>query len=187
MDARPAELQGLHPSYDFRPIPAGASPGIASAMENRRALALAVAMAAAAPPAGAFCVENAVAGYIARASLVPLQRKPPRVYAAAVEHERQSCCNPRNGECNPDGMADDGVVFFRARLEAARAGARPAVCGATPDPRESPHVYAPVRGFVRFEANPLFNPARATTLVNPPMVARVLDDERRLLTTFPCL
>ena len=156
-------------------------------MGKRSLLALASALVLGSPPVAAFCVENAVAGRVAQATLVPLQRKPPRIYDATVEYERQSCCNPRNADCNPDGLADDGVLFFRARLEPARPGARPALCGASPDPREALAVYAPVRGFLRFEANPLFNPARTPTLVNAPLVARALDSERRLLTTFPCL
>jgi hypothetical protein len=136
-------------------------------------------------PAHAFCVENALAaGNVAQAILTPLRERPPRVYDDAVEAGKQSCCNPRNAECNPDRVPDAGVLFFRAH--SARAGTRRLVCGATSDPRVAAAVYAPVRGFLRFEANPQFNAGRSLTLVNPPLLLRVLDADRRLVTTFPC-
>jgi hypothetical protein len=138
----------------------------------------------ASPDAGAFCVENAIAGRMAHASVVALQQRPARAYDAAVEFDRQSCCNPRNAECNPDGTGDDGVVFFRARVDPA---GRALACGAPANAREPPLLYAPARGFLRFEPNPLFSAGRAPSLVNPPAVVRILDSERRLLTTFPCL
>ena len=138
----------------------------------------------ASPDAHAFCVENAVAGRLGQASVVALQQRPARTYDAAVEFDRQSCCNPRNAECNPDGTGDDGVVFFRARVDPA---GRPLVCGAPANAREPPLLYAPARGFLRFEPNPLYSAGRAPSLVNSPVVVRILDSERRLLTTFPCL
>lgn len=135
--------------------------------------------------ARAFCVESAVAGRAVKASVVPVRPQPARLFESSVAPSGQSCCNPRNLECNPDGAPEDGVVHFRATVD---GGGRVMACGAPgPDPRQPPVLYAPLRGYLRFEANATFNPQRSTNVVNSPVVVRVLDADRRLVTSFPCL
>lgn len=155
----------------------------------------AVALLFASGEAGAFCIENGIPARTAQASVVSARpAQPPRLWSTTAQSGKQECCNPRNLECNPDGGGDDGVVFFRARIEGAGTiptpGATtllpPAVCGVYIDERQR-IVYAPARGYLRFEQNRSFNPQRRPNMVNAPFVARVLDAERKPITDLPCL
>ena len=150
-----------------------------------RTLLLAAAPLLAAGEAGAFCIENAIQGRVVQAMLAP--PGPPRaarLFSAPVEFGKQSCCNPRNAECNPDNVPDDGALHFRARIEAA-GPARAVTCGAWSDPQQ-PVLYAPARGYLRFEVNAAFKAQRPPSLVNPSFVVRVLDIDRRPIVELPC-
>jgi len=152
---------------------------------------LAIALAAlalllASGSAAAFCVENGIAGRNVQASVVSVG--PPRqvrLWSAVAETGKQVCCNPRNLECNPDDPGDEGVVHFSARVEAS-ANVRAAECGVFAQEAQR-ILYAPARGYLRFEPNRAFDPRRRVNLVNAPFVVRVLDIDRRHITDLPCL
>ena len=147
-----------------------------------------VALLVAAGDATAFCVENAIAGRVAQVSVVAAgPQRPARLWSSPAETNKQVCCNPRNLECNPNmGLGgDDAVVHFAARVEAA-ANQPAATCGAFIDERQR-ILYAPARGYLRFEPNRAFVPQRRASVVNAPFVARVLDADRKPITDLPCL
>lgn len=136
--------------------------------------------------AAAFCVENGIAGRNVQASVVSVG--PPRqlrLWSAVAETGKQVCCNPRNLECNPDGPGDEAVVHFAGRIEPS-ASLRAAECGAFAQEAQR-ILYAPARGYLRFESNRAFDPRRKVSLVNAPFVVRVLDIDRRPITDLPCL
>ena len=79
--------------------------------------------------AGAFCVENGIAGRNVQAAVVPAgPARAARLWSTVAEAGKQVCCNPRNVECNPDETGDDGVVHFAARVEGT-GNVRAAECG----------------------------------------------------------
>lgn len=150
----------------------------------------AVALLFASGEAAAFCVENGIPGRIGQASVVAFgPQRPVRLWASPpLATNGQSCCNPRNLECNPNMAAggDDAVVYFAARIDAL-ANLPAATCGVYTDERQPRIVYAPARGYLRFEQNRAFNPQRRANMVNAPFVARVLDADRKPVTDLPCL
>jgi hypothetical protein len=148
--------------------------------------AAALALFLASGEASAFCVENAISGRNVQASVVSMRAQPPgRLWSTSAESGKQVCCNPRNVECNPDDPGDEGVVQFAARV-AASANLRAAECGVfAKEPQRI--LYAPARGYLRFEPNRAFDPRRRVNLVNPPFVVRILDIDRRPITDLPCL
>jgi hypothetical protein len=152
---------------------------------------LAIALAAlalllASGRASAFCVENGIAGRNVQVSVVSVgPARGGRLWSTVAETGKQVCCNPRNLECNPDDPSDESVVHFSARVEAS-ANLRATECGAFA--QEAQRVlYAPARGYLRFEPNRAFDPRRRPNLVNAPFVVRVLDIDRRPITDLPCL
>jgi hypothetical protein len=147
----------------------------------------ALALFLASGEASAFCIENGIPGRSVQASVVSLRARPPaQLWSKAVETGQQLCCNPQNALCSSDEPGNDGVVHFSARIEAI-ANLRATECGVfAKDPQER-IVYAPARGYLRFEPNRAFNPRLPVNLVNAPFLVRVLDIARRPITDLPCL
>jgi hypothetical protein len=135
--------------------------------------------------ASAFCIENGIPGREVQASVVSLRVPPPKhLWSATAQTGKQVCCNPQNTLCSPDEPGNEGVVHFSARV-AARANLRAAECGVfAKDPQRI--VYAPARGYLRFEPNRAFDPGRRVNLVNAPFLVRILDIDRRPITDLPC-
>lgn len=130
-----------------------------------------------------FCVENAVPDRAAQSALaLPRPQPPQKLYEDTVAPGKQSCCNPRNFECNPTRVGDADLLPFEARIDASP----PLACGSPPGPARPRVVEVPARGLLRFEPNAQFDPGRPADAANPPYLLRSLGAQRDLLRTYPC-
>src|SRR5262249_40764450 len=143
---------------------------VCTAMRKALHILFALGAALAAADAHAYCVRNALservhASVVASRVPVPL---PAKTFSETVAAGKEFCCNPKNAECNPDRASDDATLVFEARVEAVPAPLR---CG-VPDPKAQGRVVAvaPVRGFLRFEANAGFDKTKPPAPNNPPFL-----------------
>ena len=144
---------------------------------------LATVLSIAAGAAHGFCVENAVPDRGVHSALaLPRPQPPQRLFEDALAPGRESCCNPRNFECNPTRVPDAAPLPFEARVDAVP----PLACGVPSEAGRPRIVEVPARGFLRFEPNPQFDPRRAADPANPPYLARALGADRGLLRAYPC-
>ncbi|QJR16574.1 hypothetical protein [Usitatibacter palustris] len=159
-----------------------------------------LAVSAFAGDAHAFCVYNGLKDRAVFATVVAPTNvpKPAKLYGETVAPGKESCCNPKNTECNPGRVGDQALIAFEARVE-AKAPVPPGVppqvvaCGRPvtdkndkrfPSGVETP---IPARSYLRFEHNPAFIPQQKYGWENPPYVLKVLvGPENRLVQTFPC-
>src|SRR5689334_16677100 len=87
---------------------------------------LAAALLAIAPAAHGFCIYNDMADADVQAVLMPAQPSfTGKVYREKVEPGKESCCNPKNTECNPDRVPDTGSVTFEAKVVPRARGPKP--------------------------------------------------------------
>jgi hypothetical protein len=152
---------------------------------------IAVAILAQIPESRAFCLYNLTPDADVHASLVPSQPGyAGKLYRDKVEPGKESCCNPKNTDCNPDRLPDAGLVAFEAKV-VPRPPARPADLGcgaATRDPRNrARYAQAPLRGSLRFEPNPAFDRTRAEGPANPRYVLRILSAENAQVASYACV
>jgi len=152
--------------------------------------ALGAALAAA--DSHAYCVRNALADRAVHAAVVASKMPAPaKTFSETVAAGKEFCCNPKNADCNPDRAGDAATVVFDAQVEAADAQAKtaqpPVKCGA-PDPKEQNRVVAiaPVRGFLRFEANARFDARRHPGGDNPPFLLKALTADNKVVATYSC-
>lgn len=154
---------------------------------------LGFALFALAPAAHGFCLYNDSTDADVHAALVPVQPGyGGKVYREKVEPGKESCCNPKNAECNPDKVADTGSVTFEARVVPRAAGPKPVNLGCgkpSTNPRIASRIEtsAPVRGNLRFEPNPRFNRAVPEGAANPRYVLRILSPQNTQLASFACI
>ena len=139
--------------------------------------------------ARAFCVYNYVPGGNVHAALVVMGAQGSKIYAESVAPGKESCCNPKNFQCNPFGLPETASIAFAARIEAL-AGRPQMPCGKlTADRQGFPsglEVFVPLRGSLQFEVNPLFVSGRAAGMENPPFVAKALSPEKLQVAMYPC-
>ena len=143
-----------------------------------RALALAVLLAAAAGPAGAYCVANEL-----RDRAVTVAQEPhsdplrqDRRFVRTLQPGERRCCNPRNLDCNPGGR-HNSVVNLLIELPGTPAYQ----CGYPEG--DDPNVKVTGAGTVRIVAR-----GRIPTGA-PPYAVRVRTHDRQDLTGprgLPC-
>lgn len=156
------------------------------------ALLVFIAALALARDAQAFCIYNDSADADVFAALVPAYPgHTGKVYREKVEPGKESCCNPKNAECNPDRVPDTATVTFEAKVVPRAAGAKPVDLGCgkpTTNPRFRSRVQAtaPVRGNLRFAPNPRFDRMRPEGAANPRYMFRILSPENTHLATIAC-
>jgi hypothetical protein len=153
----------------------------------RPALHIVVALVAAlaAPDCLAYCVRNALADRAVHAAVVASRTPvPPKMFSESVAAGKEFCCNPKNADCNPDRLGDEASLVFDAHVEVAPA---PLKCG-VPDPKANGRVLitAPVRGFLRFEANPRFDPRKHPAADNPQYLLKALTADNKVVATYAC-
>lgn len=154
---------------------------------------LVAAMLALSPAAHGFCIYNDAVDADVTAALVPVQAGyTGKIYREKVDPGKESCCNPKNAECNPDRVADTASVTFEAKIVPRSAGAAKPVdlgCGrptANPRIRSRVEVPSPLRGNLRFAPNPRFDRTRAESAANPRYMLRILSPENTQLAVFAC-
>lgn len=147
----------------------------------------------AAPEIFAFCVYNQLKDGNVYATLAAAgAQRPPKIHAGSVAPGKESCCNPRTAECNPDRVpeTDTATVSFEARIEAGPGGRPQMSCGKpTADRRRFPsgfEVSAPLRGSLLFEANPRFDTRSPAGASNPQFVLKALSPQKSLVTLYYC-
>ena len=154
---------------------------------------LVAALLALTPAAHGFCIYNDTVDADVHATLLP--SKPGftgKVYREKVEPMNESCCNPNNAECNPDHVADAASITFDAKVTRRARGTEPVdlACGksAVSSRNPSPRVEAttPLRGSLRFQANPRFNRARPENAANSRYVMRSVSPQNTALGTHAC-
>ena len=157
-----------------------------TAMRKALHIVFALGAALAAADVHAYCVRNALtervhASVVASRMPVPL---PAKMFSETVAAGKEFCCNPKNAECNPDRANDQSTLMFEARVEVAPT---PVKCGA-PDPKAQGRVVAvaPVRGFLRFEANAGFDKSKPPAGNNPPFLLKALTADNKVVTTYTC-
>ena len=153
---------------------------------------LGFALFALAPAAHGFCIYNDSTDADVHAALVPVQPSTGKVYREKVEPGKESCCNPKNAECNPDRVADAASITFEAKVVPRAKGPRPVDLGCgkpTKNPRIPSRVEtsAPLRGNLRFGANPRFDRTRTEGTANPRYVLRILSPQNAQLASFVCV
>ena len=152
---------------------------------------LAACLLAATSETRAYCLYNLMPDADVEAMLIAPGVPPTtRVYRERIPPGRESCCNPKNAECNPLRKGDAEIVSFEAKIARGPAP-RPAELGCgipITDPKMAPRLEAraPVRGGLRFEVNPGFDRARQAGPDNPPYVARSLSPENTILAVYAC-
>jgi hypothetical protein len=142
----------------------------------------------------AFCVYNGLRDREVQAALVPAgTQRPAKIYGDRVGPGKESCCNPKNAECNPDRVLETSMISFEGRVEAlvlpGAAGQPQAQCGrATTERRflSGAELPVPLRGSLLFEVNPGFDRSRPATAANPQFVAKALAPDKSLVATYPC-
>jgi hypothetical protein len=168
-------------------------------MKSRIRMTVAATLLLGAGASHGFCVENGLPDRTTQAALaLPKPQPPARIYDDTVAPGKESCCNPRNFECNPTRVPDAATLPFEARVDpppGAPQQVKGLACGPALDPRAPRDPRDPrarrtidltARGVLRFEFNPQFDPSRLPDAANPPYLARVLTPERVLATTYPC-
>jgi hypothetical protein len=146
--------------------------------------------------ASAFCVYNTLTDRQVRANVVgPAKPLPvPKIYAETVAPGKESCCNPKNAECNPERVPDSAFVAVEARImpDAAAKGVPAAAavpCGKpTTDARfpSGAESALPIRGSLRFERNPQFDARRPPGKGNAQYVLKSFAADNRLVATYFC-
>ena len=142
----------------------------------------------------AYCVRNALPDASVRAAVIALKGLAvPKRFAETVGPGREFCCNPKNADCNPDRIGDEGFALFEAEVQPRGAQGAPVPgikCGvvSAADPRKPPlaHVAIPVRGFLRVERNARFDPGRRAAADNPPYLLQALTADSRVSAVYPC-
>ena len=142
----------------------------------------------------AYCVRNALPDAPVRAAVIALKGvSVPKLFAETVGPGREFCCNPKNADCNPDRIGDEGFALFEAEVlpRGLQGAAGPAIkCGvvSSADPRKPPlaHVAIPMRGFLRFDRNPRFDARRRPAFDNPPYLLQALTADNRISAVYPC-
>jgi len=142
----------------------------------------------------AYCVRNALPDAAVRATVIALKGLAvPKVFAETVGPGREFCCNPKNADCNPDRIGDEGFALFQAEVQPRGAPGAPVLaikCGvvSAADPRKPPlaHVAIPVRGFLRVERNARFDARRRPAADNPPYLLQALTADNRVSAVYPC-
>jgi hypothetical protein len=153
---------------------------------------LVAAVLALTPAAHGFCIYNDSNDADIHAVLVPTPAAGGgKVYQHKVEPGKESCCNPKNAECNPDRVADNASVTFEAKVVPRIAGAKPVDLGcgkptANPRFRSRAEVPAPVRGTLRFAPNPRFNRGQPEGGANPRYTVRILSPENVQIAIYAC-
>jgi hypothetical protein len=136
----------------------------------------------------AFCVYNGLKDHSVFATVLTSKTpKPARLFGERVAPGKEACCNPRNGECNPDTVVDTANIAFEVRVE----GTPPTPCGAFAMPRRTAsgvEAVAPARGSLRFEANPAFVATRPASPENPPYLIKVsaTPEPDKVAWVYPC-
>jgi hypothetical protein len=154
---------------------------------------LAAALIALAPAAHGFCIYNDLVDADVHATLMPTQAGyTGKVYREKVEPGKESCCNPKNAECNPDRVADTASIMFEAKVVPRTKGPKPADvrCGRpTANPRFVSKVEVPsqLRGNLRFEPNQRFNRAQPESGTNPRYILRVLTAQNAQPVFYACI
>ncbi len=151
-------------------------------------IVFALGAALAATDGCAYCVRNAITDrpVAVHAAVVATRTPiPPKTFSETVASGTEFCCNPKNADCNPDRAGDEGTLAFDARVETPVAPLR---CGLLPDARNPGRVLvmAPVRGFLRFEANPRFDVRKRPAADNPPYLLKALTADNRVVATYSC-
>jgi hypothetical protein len=166
----------------------------ASAMRAALHAVLLVGALLASREAMAYCVRNALPDASVRATVIALKGLAvPKLFAETVGPGREFCCNPKNADCNPDRIGDEGFALFEAEVRppgAQGAAVLGIKCGvvSSADPRKPPlaHVAIPVRGFLRFDRNPRFDVRRRPASDNPPYLLQALTADNRISAVYPC-
>ena len=156
--------------------------------------AFALGLLLAAPEAFGFCIYNLVKDSNVHVALVAAgAQRPAKMHGGSVAPGKESCCNPKNAECNPDRLpelSDTATVSFEARIQASPGGRPPMSCGRrSADRRRFPsgfEVIAPLRGSLQFEANPRFNQGSPAGASNPQFVVKALTPQKNLYTVYYC-
>lgn len=154
---------------------------------------LAAALLALAPAAHGFCIYNEMVDADVHAALMPVQAGyTGKVYREKVEPGKESCCNPKNAECNPDRVAETAGITFEAKVVPRNRGPKPVDvrCGKpTANPRflSKLEVPSPLRGNLRFQANPRFDRARPENGANPRYILRVLTAQNAQPVLYACI
>ena len=133
----------------------------------------------------AYCVRNALADRAVHASVTASHTPAPvKTFSETVAAGKEFCCNPKNADCNPDRASDAATIAFDAQVETATA---PIKCG-VPDAKAQGRIVAtaPVRGFLRFEANARFDAARRPAGDNPPYLLKALTADNKVVATYQC-
>lgn len=161
----------------------------------RPALHIVFALGAALAAAGAdaYCVRNAIGDRAVHVAVLGSRLPAPvKTFNETVAAGKEFCCNPKNADCNPDRARDDGSLPFDARIELpppkpTEPPPPPIPCGIM-DPRALGRVtaVAPVRGFLRFEANARFDARRNPAADNPPYLVRALTADNKVVATYTC-
>jgi hypothetical protein len=142
----------------------------------------------------AYCVRNALPDASVRATVIALKGLAvPKLFAETVGPGREFCCNPKNADCNPDRIGDEGFALFEAEVQPRGAQGAPVLgikCGvvSAADPRKPPlaHVAVPVRGFLRVDRNPRFDVRRRPASDNPLYLLQALTADNRVSAVYPC-
>jgi hypothetical protein len=143
----------------------------------------------------AYCVRNALPDASVHAAVIALKAVAlPKLFSETVAPGREFCCNPKNADCNPDRIGDEGFALFEAEVQPRGprgAAAPPGIkCGvvSSADPRKPPlaHVTIPMRGFLRFDRNPRFDARRPPAADNPLYLLQALTADNRLSAVYPC-
>jgi hypothetical protein len=142
----------------------------------------------------AFCVYNGLRDRDVQAALIPMgTQRPAKIYGESVAPGKESCCNPRSAECNPDRLqeTETTMISFEARVLASQgAAAMPqANCGLATSELRFPSrawLQVPLRGSLLFEANPKFDARLPAAATNPQFVAKALAPNKSLVAMYPC-
>jgi hypothetical protein len=148
---------------------------------------LALGTVAAAPDCLAYCVRNALKDRPVHASILGSRAPPPaKLFSESVEAGKEFCCNPKNADCNPDRVGDQGSVAFDAKVETSTTPIDCGVLSADPHAPRPVEVKAPVRGFLRFELNTTFDARKPPAPGNAPFLLKALTADNRLVATYTC-